>query len=120
MPEPVIDGDLIMVARLFDPTEAEMLRGRLEAEGVPAIVADAHTARVISALQVAIGGVRILVPEAYLEKAREVLRADARGDYAIDENIDMGAPSEPTGASQRHPKLGSKPVRLRSFVSMVW
>ncbi|MFZ0124881.1 MAG: DUF2007 domain-containing protein [Xanthobacteraceae bacterium] len=107
-PEPVIEGDLIMVARLFDPTEAEMLRGRLEAEGVPAIVADTHTARVIPLYQVAIGGVRVLVPEAYLEKAREVLKADARGDYALDENIDTGAPSEPTGASQRHPKLWVK------------
>src|SRR5215468_5994752 len=39
-PEPVIEGDLVAVVRLFDWTEAEMLRGRLEAEGVPAIVAD--------------------------------------------------------------------------------
>ena len=45
VPEPLIDGDLVMVARLFDATEAEMLRGLLEAEGVPAMVADAHTSR---------------------------------------------------------------------------
>jgi hypothetical protein len=32
--EPLIQGDLVMVARLLDATEAEMLRGRLEAEGV--------------------------------------------------------------------------------------
>ena len=62
VPEPLIDGDLVMVARLFDATEAEMLRGLLEAEGVPAMVADAHTSRAISFLQTAIGGVRILVP----------------------------------------------------------
>ena len=94
VPEPLIDGDLVMVARLFDATEAEMLRGLLEAEGVPAMVADAHTSRAISFLQTAIGGVRILVPESYLEKAREVLRADARGDYAIDDATDVGPPSE--------------------------
>src|SRR5262245_33674149 len=46
-PAPVIDGDLVMAARLFDPTEAEMLRGRLEAEGVPAIVVDTNAARTI-------------------------------------------------------------------------
>ena len=28
------------------------------------------------------------------EKAREVLRADARGDYAIDDATDVGPPSE--------------------------
>jgi Putative prokaryotic signal transducing protein len=78
VPEPLIDGDLVMVARLFDATEAEMLRGLLEAEGVPAMVADGHTSRAISFLQTAIGGVRILVPESYLEKAREVLSRCAR------------------------------------------
>src|SRR5690242_7670723 len=35
--EPVVEGDLVMVARMLDPIEAEMLRGRLEAEGVPAM-----------------------------------------------------------------------------------
>jgi hypothetical protein len=94
MTAPLIEGDLVMVARLFDPTEAEMLRGLLEAEGVPAMVADAHTSRAISFLQTAIGGVRILVPESYQEKAREVLRADARGDYTIDEGTDVGPPSD--------------------------
>src|SRR5262245_11477393 len=92
-PAPVIDGDLVMAARLFDPTEAEMLRGRLEAEGVPAIVVDTNAARTIS-LYLALGGVRILVPEAYLERAREVIKADARGEYAIDEATDVGPSTE--------------------------
>jgi Putative prokaryotic signal transducing protein len=81
------------VTRLFDWTEAEMLRGRLEAEGVPAIVADAYTARAIP-LYLAIGGVRVMVPEAYLERAREILKADARGDYALDDRTDVGPPTD--------------------------
>jgi hypothetical protein len=92
-PEPSIDGDLVEVARLLDPTEGEMLRGRLEAEGVPAIVADRQTATQVL-YRYTIGGVRILVPEAYLERAREVVRADARGDYAIDDRTDVGPPSD--------------------------
>ena len=70
-----------------------MLRGRLEAEGVPAIVVDKQTATQVF-YKYTIGGVRILVPEAYLERAREIVRADARGDYAIDEQIDVGPPSD--------------------------
>jgi Putative prokaryotic signal transducing protein len=92
-PEPAIEGDLVEVARLLDPTEGEMLRGRLEAEGVPAIVADRQTATQVL-YRYTIGGVRILVPEAYLERAREVVKADARGDYAIDDRTDVGPPSD--------------------------
>jgi hypothetical protein len=88
-PEPAIEGDLVEVARLLDPTEGEMLRGRLEAEGV----ADRQTATQVL-YRYTIGGVRILVPEAYLERAREVVKADARGDYAIDDRTDVGPPSD--------------------------
>ena len=92
-PEPVIEGDLVAVARLLDPTEGEMLRGRLEAEGVPAIVVDKQTATQVF-YKYTIGGVRILVPEAYLERAREIVKADARGDYAIDDQTDVGPSSD--------------------------
>jgi hypothetical protein len=91
-PEPEIEGDLVEVARLLDPVEAEMLRGRLEAEGVPAMVADTHAAHML--FRSLIGGVRVLVPEAGLERAREILKADARGDYAIDDGTDVGPPAE--------------------------
>ena len=92
-PEPVIEGDLVAVARVLDPTEGEMLRGRLEAEGVPAIVVDKQTATQVF-YKYTIGGVRILVPEAYLERAREIVKADARGDYAIDDQTDVGPSSD--------------------------
>ena len=92
-PEPVIAGDLVAVARVLDPTEGEMLRGRLEAEGVPAIVVDKQTATQVF-YKYTIGGVRILVPEAYLERAREIVKADARGDYAIDDQTDVGPSSD--------------------------
>jgi hypothetical protein len=91
-PAPEIEGDLVEVARLLDPVEAEILRGRLEAEGVPAMVADTHAAHVL--FRSLIGGVRVLVPEAGLERAREILKADARGDYAIDDGTDVGPPTE--------------------------
>jgi hypothetical protein len=93
-PEPAVEGDLVMVARIYDPLEAEMLRGRLESEEVPAIVADTQTAQVNPFYKLAIGGVRVMVPEAYQARAREIVRADARGDYALDDGTDVGPPAD--------------------------
>jgi hypothetical protein len=92
--EPVVEGDLVMVARIYDPLEAEMLRGRLESEGIPAMVADTQTAQVNPFYKLAIGGVRVMVPEAHMVRAREIVRADARGDYALDDNTDVGPPAD--------------------------
>jgi hypothetical protein len=92
--EPTAEGDLVMVARMLDPLEAEMLRGRLEAEGVPAIVADTQIVQVNPLYKLAVGGVRVMVPEAYLARAREIVRADAHGDYALDDSADVGPPAD--------------------------
>jgi hypothetical protein len=35
-----------------------------------------------------------MVPEAYLAQAREIVRADARGDYALDDSTDVGPPTD--------------------------
>jgi hypothetical protein len=81
-------GDLELVARYATAAEAYMLQGRLEQEGMPAIVADALTAQ--NLVPLATGGVRVLVPEAYLSRAREIASAIERGDFALD-----GAREEP-------------------------
>jgi hypothetical protein len=93
-PEATVEGDLVLVARMLDPLEAEMLRGRLEAEGVPAMVVDKLTAQNNVFYKLAIGGVRVMVPEAYLAQAREIVRADARGDYVLDDSADVGPPTD--------------------------
>jgi hypothetical protein len=77
--------DLVQIARFFTPVEAHMLQSRLEAEGVPAVVADAQIVGVNPLLTMAVGGVRVLVPESELERAREIVSAIERGDYSLDE-----------------------------------
>ena len=76
--------DLVLIARLFTPIEAHMLQSRLEAEGVPAVVTDAHIVGVNPLLTMAVGGVRVLVPESDIERAREIMRAIERGDYRLE------------------------------------
>ena len=78
-------GDLVVIARLFTPGEAHILQSRLQADGVPAVVTDAHIVGTNPFLTMAVGGVRVLVPESDFERAREIVSAIERGDYRLDE-----------------------------------
>lgn len=80
---PVIDEDLVIVDRVLTPAGAHLLRGRLELEGIPATVTDDNMAQILS--PILIGGVRVLVPASYLERARAIAQAIKRGEYALDE-----------------------------------
>jgi hypothetical protein len=80
------EGDLVPIARFFTPIEGHMLRGRLAAEGVPAMVADAHLVQANPFLAVAVGGVRVLVPDSHVDRAREIVKAIDSGGYALDEH----------------------------------
>ena len=84
-------GDLVTVTRVFNSLEAEMLRGCLEAEGIPATLSDLQTVQTYLA-GVALGGIRIMVPTAFADAARQTVDAFERGELAIDE---LPADSEP-------------------------
>ena len=84
------EGDWQLVARCLDPTEAHLLCSCLKASGLPAIVADANLVQTHSLIAVAVGGARVLVPESYVERAHAVLEAFHRGDFALDEDADVG------------------------------
>ncbi len=88
-----LDGrDLFVVAKCMVPTDAFLLCGVLEAGGVPAVVADAHHVQADLLIAPALGGVRILAPESYLAQSAEIIAAYERGDYALDDDADVGAP----------------------------
>jgi hypothetical protein len=40
------------------------------------------------------GGVRVLAPQEHLEQARQVLAALARGELALDDDVDVGPPEQ--------------------------
>jgi hypothetical protein len=89
------DTDLVTVARVFDTLEAEMLRGCLETEGIPATLGDVQTVQTDTLLTVALGGVRIRVPAPFADAARQTVEAFERGALAIDElPDDAGSPVE--------------------------
>jgi hypothetical protein len=72
-PEPEMDSedlvpeDLVLLARFYDVSSAYLLQSRLDAEGLPSIVADALTYQNV----IGGGGVRVLVPESYFARRRD-------------------------------------------------
>ena len=71
---------MVTVGSYTYPFEAHVARGRLEAEGIPAYVADEHTINMYSLYSVAMGGVRVQVPDEYAERARAILQSAEPGN----------------------------------------
>ena len=84
--------DLFEVARYLEPMEARLAQGCLEASGIPAVLADDHLVETNILLAPALGGVRILVPQAHLQQAEAVLQALQRGEFALKDDADVGSP----------------------------
>jgi hypothetical protein len=83
-------GNLILLARFLSPMEAEMARGRLTAEGVEAVIADAQIVQMTALMPLAFGGVRVLVPELQLPRAREILKAIEAGEPSPRDPTEVG------------------------------
>jgi len=89
-------GDFVIVTRVFNSLEAQMLRGCLEAEGIPAMLGDVQTVQTDTLLTVALGGIRVMVPAPFADAARQTVEAFERGALAIDElPADAEAPLAP-------------------------
>jgi hypothetical protein len=78
-------GDWQTLITVFNPMEAYLLRGVLQAAGLPASVADAHLVQAHGLLAPAIP-VRVQVPASCVEQGKAVLAAFERGDYGLSEN----------------------------------
>ena len=83
------EGDFVTVAQYLNPTDAHIVSSRLEASGVPAVVADANLVQMNSLWAVAVGGVRIRVPASRVADAKEVIEAFNRGDFALPDDGDL-------------------------------
>jgi hypothetical protein len=88
--EAVPGRDLFIVARYLIPMEASLMQGCMEASGIPAVLADAHLMQADLLLAPALGGVRILVPASFVQQAHATIEAFKRGEFALDENADVG------------------------------
>jgi hypothetical protein len=88
-------GDLRILAHLLTPTEAHMLASCLRAAGIPAHASDTSLVQAQPLWFNALGGARVRVPEALFSQAQGVVAALERGDFALDDDFDVGE-SPPT------------------------
>lgn len=87
--EPV--DDYCLLAQFLVPTEAHLMCGCLLAAGVPAVLADTNHMQADLLLAPAMGGARILVPESWLARGHAALAAFARGEFALQDDVDVGS-----------------------------
>ena len=87
------------VARSFTPTEMHILRGRLEADGIPTFIADDNINQ--TNLAIAAGGVRLQVAHQHVEEAKRIVAEVQAGqrdlsNSSLEETLVSGATeSEP-------------------------
>ncbi|RDD82713.1 hypothetical protein DVJ77_05545 [Dyella tabacisoli] len=79
-------GRVICLTRFSTPTEAHILCARLAAEGIATVAGDANLLQANWLWTQAIGGVRVLIHEVDLVRAREILQTFQRGDFALAED----------------------------------
>ena len=80
----MIESDFETVFTTLDWHQAQVFRGRLEAEGIPMYLGDAHTNQTDPLLSPALGGFRIRVPAERAREAKEILAAIMAGKFEID------------------------------------
>ena len=78
----------VTIARYPDPIEAHIACGRLCAEGIEAHVADDQIAVANWEWRLAVGGVKLRVPQEQAMRARDILHAAESGEYVLDDDGD--------------------------------
>ena len=79
---------LVTIATFSFPHEAHFARMRLEAMDIPSFIADEHTVSMNWLYSNAIGGVRLQVPAAFADQAREALNAPVEIEPIPEPEID--------------------------------
>lgn len=88
-PEPYL-GDMVILEHSLTPTEAQMLSSCLAAAGIRAVADDTNLVQANSLWSIALGGAKVRVPQTQIADAREVLAAFRRGDFALEDDFDVG------------------------------
>lgn len=83
-----LGGDLVNVAGYLTLPEAQVLQALLDAESIPAFLADGHMAQSIFAPVGINSGARLMVHENNVARAREILRAFKNGDYGLSDDYE--------------------------------
>jgi len=78
---------MVTIASFSHAHEAHIALARLEADGIPAFIADEHTITMQWLYSNALGGVKINVPENYVQEAREILSHDFSNELVKEQGL---------------------------------
>ncbi|WP_242926978.1 putative signal transducing protein [Pontibacter vulgaris] len=113
---------LITIATFNEPTEAHIVKGRLEAEGIPCFLGDEHIVSAQPFYSVAVGGVKLRVTEGDAEEARALLAhiQGGTGEYILDDNIELAPPMQEHVPVSTCPNCGSEHVAEEKYSKTVF
>ncbi len=103
--------DLETIGRFRDVPAAQLARSRLEADGIQGFLLGVNHVSMNWAHSQAIGGIRLQVPTADAERARELLGQDRSLDLEEIPEADL-----PAAEDERCPRCGSDRVRRSQLV----
>jgi hypothetical protein len=87
------ENDVVVVDEVAGELQAEIIRGLLEAQGIPTWLSQEGVGRVYGLGVGVLGRVQILVPSPYSEQARQVLDDYMAGKF---EGTSYESPEDPT------------------------
>lgn len=93
--------------------DAHIVKGRLEAEGIPAALEDDQYITMDWFLSTALGGVKVSVPEAYEEAALEVLQKTNNNEYQLSKLDSEALAQEP--AAEFVPEVPTECPKCHSY-----
>lgn len=113
---------LITIAAFNDVTEAHILKGRLEAEGILCFLGDEHIVGAQPFYSVAVGGVKLKVTEKDEEEARAIL-ANIQGgtsEFIYNDELELAPPMQEHAATLTCPKCGSDHIGEEKYNKTVF
>ena len=99
---------LTTIASYSFPWEAQIAKARLDAEGIPAFVADEQTINMQWLYSNAMGGVRLQVPQAFASRAVEILAEDHSDELEEEQGDDPVVCSACGSANTEPHQLGRR------------
>jgi hypothetical protein len=104
-----MDDKIITFESYYDPMLAEIIKARLEANGIDCFVADSNTIGANPLFNNAIGGVKIKIFERDLEKCKQILA----------EHEDLPLTEESPTEADTNVRYGSATVNKTTFLGAV-
>ncbi len=112
--------DELEVARFASLPEAEAVAALLRTHGIAARLADAHTGNVVSHMQIALGGSRIVVPDYQIVAARDLVARARQGEFAQADFDDGGDEEDADHSDQPRGALGGMRAAAPIIVSLIF